>query len=49
MSSAAQRLSAIAGQITGGGESLSRKRVLAKNADDIVCISFSEMWFFLND
>uniref|UniRef100_A0A093V771 acetyl-CoA C-acyltransferase n=1 Tax=Talaromyces marneffei PM1 TaxID=1077442 RepID=A0A093V771_TALMA len=36
MSSAAQRLSAIAGQITGGGESLSRKRVLAKNADDIV-------------
>jgi hypothetical protein len=36
MSSATQRLSAIASQISGGGESLARKRVLAKNADDIV-------------
>lgn len=36
MSSASQRLSAIANQISGGGESLARKRVLAKNADDIV-------------
>ncbi|KAF5015704.1 hypothetical protein F66182_12869, partial [Fusarium sp. NRRL 66182] len=36
MSSASQRLSAIDSQISGGGESLARKRVLAKSADDIV-------------
>ncbi|KAH8691425.1 putative peroxisomal 3-ketoacyl-CoA thiolase [Talaromyces proteolyticus] len=36
MSSASQRLSAIAGQISGGGESAARKRLLAKNPDDVV-------------
>ncbi|OKL57296.1 3-ketoacyl-CoA thiolase, peroxisomal [Talaromyces atroroseus] len=36
MSSPSQRLSAIASQISGGGESVGRERVLAKSPDDVV-------------
>jgi hypothetical protein len=36
MSSASQRLSAIAKQVSGGSDSAARKRILEKKPDDVV-------------
>jgi hypothetical protein len=36
MSSASERLSAIASQVSGGGDSIAKRRILEKKPDDVV-------------